>query len=169
MSRRRSWLNRHVLKHWSRSTLVRRGRGGRRAAAICVTAKCCCCNLFADDVFSVSCDIQPAAPVNNPVSCHHGHRSVFVFGVVVGWGWGGWRVSFLVYSSVLMSLHDNRATVQHLVVLSRRAGLKLLAWQKDDSTSRQTDNSKNFSFFFLFKKRRRVRKSVIAQGRPPTS
>lgn len=54
--------------------------GGRSTAAKCVTAKCCRRNLLADAVFPVSCDIQQAVPVNNPESCHHGHRSVFVWG-----------------------------------------------------------------------------------------
>lgn len=107
------------------------GSGVRSTAAKCVTAKCCRSNLLADAVFPVSCDIQQAAPVNNPESCHHGHRSVFVFGRGVAGKMGGGeeedegreegegRLSFLVSSSVLMSLHDNRATGQHLVVLSR--------------------------------------------------
>lgn len=106
--------------------------GGGSAAAKCVTAKCRRRNLLAGAVFPVSCDIQQAMPVNNPESCHHGHRSVFV----LGWGGGeeegggvgregggkegrGGRLSFLVSSSVLMSLHDNRATGQHLVVFKQ--------------------------------------------------
>lgn len=46
-----------------------------------------------------------------------------------GVSWGGEGVvesSFFVFSSVLMSLHDNRVTVQHLVVFNRRAEVKLL-------------------------------------------
>lgn len=102
-------------------------------------------------------------PVNNPVSYHHGHRSVFVFGVVVGWG--GWRVSFLVYSSVLMSLHDNRATVQHLVVLSRQAGPKLLARHRMIQWA-GTQIIQKFLLFFNLKKKKSKKESDRAETAP---
>lgn len=71
--------------------------GGRSPAAKRVTAKCCRRNLLADAVFPVSCDIQQAEPVNNPESCHHGHRSVFV----LGWGGCGVGVGGVTFLSCL--------------------------------------------------------------------
>lgn len=92
---------------------------------------CCRCSLFSQTWWCT-----PAAVIHTELSpsitqcvCHYDRLDVCL--------WRGVCLclcvsSFLVFSSILMSPHDNWATVQHLVVLSRGTEVKLLAPGEND-------------------------------------
>lgn len=82
-----------------REAMRRRAEGLRYVLQQCVVIAVC--SAKHGDVHPVSCDIQQAAPANNPVCCHYGQRG-WVCVSVEGWGEvGRGRLSLPFFSPLL--------------------------------------------------------------------
>lgn len=75
-----------------REVMRRRAEGLLSVLQQCVVI----CSAKHGDVHTVSCDIQQAVPVNNPVCCHYGQRGgcVCLWRGELRWGGGGWVFIF---------------------------------------------------------------------------